>query len=152
MRCFRQPLILSAIFFAVQAPAATLHGVARDTKGRPIPGSRINVFARNHGEQITAIANAQGEYRVERLSGEYLAQAESPGLERSTAKAVTLEGSADLALDFTLGLAAVRTAVLVTATGSAQSTDEIAKAVDSLRASELAKNAEFSATEPLRSI
>src|SRR5207237_1361234 len=113
---------------------------------------RVIVFARDHREQITVTADSQGEYRVERLAGEYLAQAESPGLDRSAAKAVTLAGTSDLALDFTLGLAEIRTEVLVTPTGAPQSTDEIAKAVDLLRASELAKNAEFSATEPLRSV
>jgi vitamin B12 transporter len=151
MRRFRQPLVLSAIL-AMQVPAATLHGVVRDPKDRPIAGSRVIVFTRNHGDQVTSIANAQGEYRVERLSGEYLVQAESPGLDRSVAKAVTLEGGADLAMDFTLGLAAIRTEVLVTATGAAQSTDEVAKAVDLIRASDLAKNPEFSAIEPLRSV
>src|SRR6266516_3886716 len=83
MRRFRQPFVLSIILFAMRAPAATLHGVVRDPKDRPIAGSRVIVFTRNHGDQVTSIANAQGEYRVERLSGEYLAQAESAGLERS---------------------------------------------------------------------
>src|SRR5258707_1155798 len=117
MRRFRQPFVLSLVLFAAQAPGATLHGVVRDPKDRPIAGSRVIVFTRNHGEQITAIANGQGEYRVEHLSGEYLAQAESSGLERSAAQAITLAGTADVALDFTLGLAAIRTEVLVTATG-----------------------------------
>jgi vitamin B12 transporter len=152
MRRFRQPLVLSAILFASQAPAATLHGVVRDPKGHPIARSRIVIFARHHGEQITSIADSQGAYRVERPAGEYLVQAESPGLERSAAKPVTLTETAELAMDFTLGLAEVRTEVLVTATGAPQSTDEIAKAVDFLRASDLAKSAEFSATEPLRSV
>jgi vitamin B12 transporter len=161
MRRFRQRyasgrsislLVFSAVLFAGQAPAATLHGVVRDPKGQPIARSRILVFARDHGEQITAIANSQGEYRIERLAGEYLVQAESPGLERSAAKTAELVGTADVAMDFTLGLAEIRTEILVTATGAPQSTDEIAKAVDLLRASDLVKNAEFSATEPLRSV
>ena len=41
---------------------------------------------------------------------------------------------------------------MVTATGLAQSTDETAKSVDSLDAADLAKNAEFSVTESLRSV
>ena len=152
MRRFGRPLVPLAILFVAQAPAATLYGIVRDPEGHPIARSRVIVFARHHGEQIASIADSQGAYRVERPAGEYLVQAESPGLERSAAKTVTLAEAADVAMDFTLGLAAIRTEVLVTATGAAQSTDEIAKAVDLLRASELAKNAEFSATEPLRSI
>jgi vitamin B12 transporter len=152
VRGFRRTLALSAILFASQAPAATLHGVVRDPKGQPIARSRIFIFARHHGEPLTLTADAQGAYRVDQPAGEYLVQAESPGLERSAAKTVTLADTNELTVDFTLGLAEVRTEVLVTANGAAQSTDEIAKAVDSLRASDLEKNAEFSATESLRSI
>src|SRR5262249_36998464 len=152
MRRFRPPPVLLVILFAVQAPAAVLHGVVRDPKSQPIARARVTVFARHPGEQITSIADSQGEYRVECPAGEYLVQVESPGLERSAAQAVTLGGDAEVKLDFTLGLAAIRTEVLVTATGAAQSTDEIAKAVDLIRVSDQAKSAEFSATEPLRAI
>ena len=44
------------------------------------------MFARVNNEQITAIANSQGEYRVELLAGENLVQAEAPGLDRAAAK------------------------------------------------------------------
>src|SRR5258706_3887960 len=69
---------------------------------------------------------------------------------RSAAKAVTVTEPA--AIDLTLDVASVRTEILVTATGAAQSTDEIAKSVDSLHAADLEKNAEFSVTEALRSL
>ena len=65
MRRFRQPLVLSAILFASQAPAATLHGVVRDPKGQPVARARVIVFARHHGEQFTLTADSHGAYRVE---------------------------------------------------------------------------------------
>src|SRR5262245_63208696 len=100
---------------AIQAPAATLHGVVRDPAGQTIARSRVILFSRDRIDQITSIADSQGEYRVGGLTGEYLAQAESPGLESSAAKTVTLAGAAEVAMDFTLELAKVRTEVLVTA-------------------------------------
>src|SRR5262249_34026509 len=126
--------------------------VVRDPAGQPIARSRVILFSRDRIDQITSIADSQGEYRVGGLTGEYVAQAESPGLESSAAKTVTLAGAAEVAMDFTLEFAKVRTEVLVTATGAPQTTDEIAKAVNLLRNSDLAKNAEFSATEPIRSV
>ena len=143
---------LSVVLFAAEVQAATLHGVVRDPEGQPVARSRVTVFSRQSGEQISTVADSKGEYRVDRPAGEYLLQAEAAGLARSDAKPATLAGSADLAMDFTLGLSEIRTEVLVTATGGPQSTDEIAKAVDVVRASDLAKNAEISATESLRSI
>src|SRR5262245_14473969 len=151
MRRFRIEFVLAIAVVPAQAPAAALHGIVRDPQDQPVARSRVILFARDHTEQITSITDSQGEYSVQGLAGEYLAQAESPGLARSTAKTVTLAGNVDVALDFTLGLAKVRTEVLVTATGAPQSTDEIAKAVDLLRGSELAKNVEFTATDSLRS-
>src|SRR5204862_1089768 len=83
-------------------------------------------------------------------SGEYLVEAEATGMARTAAKAVAVSEAATL--DLSLNVAGVRTEVLVTATGAAQSTAEIAKSVDSLHAEDLEKNAEFAVTEALRSL
>ena len=52
---------------------------------------------------------------------------------RRVATAITIAEPDAATLDLKLDVAEVRTEVVVTATGPAQSTDEIAKSVDSLR-------------------
>jgi iron complex outermembrane receptor protein len=135
--------------------AVSLHGVVSDAGGKPVPHARVTVFARPWQERITTLTNAEGGYSIDGLpAGSYLVQAEAPGMAPSAATSVTLDdnGSDARALDLELQLAGVRTEVVVTATGLAQSTDEIAKSVDTLSAADLEKNAEFSVTESLRSL
>jgi iron complex outermembrane receptor protein len=136
----------------VTARAASLSGHVTDAAGRAVPEARISIYARDRQDRITAVTNEQGEYRVDTLgAGEYLVEAGAPGMARSGARPVTLPASGTAAtLDLTLDVAAVHTEVLVTATGAAQSTDEVAKSLDSLDAAELSHNAEFSVTESLR--
>jgi iron complex outermembrane receptor protein len=143
--------LLFAILAFTPAYAATLTGTVTDRSGQPIPGARITIFARDGRDRTTSVADERGRYRIASIpSGEYLVEAAAAGMAPAAAKPVTAGDSATL--DLVLDLAAVRTEVLVTATGSAQSTDEIAKSVDSLRAADLEKNSEFSVTEALRSL
>lgn len=135
------------------AVAASLHGIVLDPAGRPIPHTRITLFARDGQQRISTLADAEGNYSVDALSaGRYLIQADAPGMTRRVAATVTLADSDATALDLKLDVAEVRTEVVVTATGAAQSTDEIAKSVDTLDAADLARNAEYSVAESLRSL
>ena len=146
-------LLLPSAFTVSQAPAASIHGIVYDPAGTPVPYSHVTVFARSGQPRITVIAGGDGQYAVETLAGgEYIVQADAPGTSGQVAKTVTLAAPDSLALDLKLSMAEVRTEVLVTATGSAQSIDETAKSVDSVNAADLARNAEFSVTESLRSL
>jgi iron complex outermembrane receptor protein len=148
------PILIGLLLTAGQVRSATLSGFVHDPGGNPAPSARVSIFARERQQRITAAADEHGRYSVQALApGEYLVEADAPGLARSGAVTVTLATSdSDTELDLALGLAAIRTEVLVTATGGAQSTGEIAKSVDSLRAEELSRNAEFSVTESLRPV
>src|SRR6476660_863076 len=133
--------------------AASLHGVVLDPAGKPIPAARVTLFGRDGRQPITTVADSGGNYAIDAVpAGQYLVQADAPGMSRRVGAPITL-GEADAAtLDLKLDVAEVRTEVVVTATGLAQSTDETAKSVDTLDSADLAKNAEFSVTEALRSV
>src|SRR6185369_15116173 len=122
-------LLTSLVLSLSPAAAASLHGLVLDHDGSRIPRARITLFAAGAQPRLMTLADAEGRYSIDDLApGQYLVQADAPGLTRRTA-AVTLADS-DTALDLTLDLAEVRTEVVVTATGSAQATDEIAKSID----------------------
>src|SRR5581483_10761500 len=145
-------ILIPALAFLAPSFAATLHGTVTDASGQPVFHSRVRVFSRDRQEQVSTYTDELGRYRIESIAGgDYLVQADSQDLARSAARLLTIQASDSAGLDFTLGLAEVRTEIVVTATGAAQSTDEIAKSVDSVYAADMARNAEFSATEALRS-
>ncbi len=146
-------ILIPALAFLAPSFAATLHGTVTDASGQPVFHSRVRVFSRDRQEQVSTYTDELGRYRIESIAGgDYLVQADSQDLARSAARLLTIQASDSAGLDFTLGLAEVRTEIVVTATGAAQSTDEIAKSVDSVYAADMARNAEFSATEALRSL
>src|SRR5215208_4547187 len=94
MRPVAQFLIPLALSLS-SAVAASLHGVVLDPAGRPIPHSRVIVFARGGQQRITTIANGEGKYAVDPLgAGQYLVQADAPGMTGKVAANVTL-GDAD---------------------------------------------------------
>lgn len=143
---------LLSTFLTISAGfAASLHGVVRDSDGRPVPHSRVTAFGRDTQIRLTTVADDEGKYTLESLaSGDYLVQAEAPGMSRRVAASVTVGDTTTL--DLKLDVAEVRTEVVVTATGAAQSTDEIAKSVDTVDAREIAKNAESSLAESIRAL
>jgi iron complex outermembrane receptor protein len=148
---------LSAVLSVSAAFAASIHGSVLDASGRPIPQCRLTVYARDGHQRLTTIADDQGQYRVHGLgAGAWLVEADAPGMTRRVAATVSVaEADAralDIPLDLKLDIAEVRSEVVVTATGVPQSTDEIAKSVDTLDAAELAENAEFSVAESLRAV
>jgi iron complex outermembrane receptor protein len=124
-----------------------------DAAGRPIPHARVTVFARDGLQRLASVADDEGRYRIEALAaGQYLVQAEAPGMTRRVGPPVTVTDAEAATLDVKLDVAEVRSEVVVTATGTAQSTDEVAKSVNTIYAADMAKNAEFSVAESLRSV
>jgi iron complex outermembrane receptor protein len=145
--------LLSATLNSLPIFAASLNGLVLDAAGRPIPHARVTAFARDRQQRLATIADGEGKYVIDRLpAGQYLVQADAPGMAPRVATAIAVSEAGSTALDLKLDVSEVRTEVVVTATGTAQSTDEIAKSVDTLDSADLAKNAEFSVTESLRSL
>jgi iron complex outermembrane receptor protein len=153
MRKLRRVPILFFLLAGTPAPAASLSGHVNDASGKPVPQARVSMFARGWRDHVTVVTGDDGQYRIDTLSpGEYLVEADAPGMARSGAHSLILAAPDTATLDLALDVAAIHTDVLVTATGAAQSTDEIAKSVDSFRAEALSRKAEFSVTESLRSL
>ena len=66
-------ILLAATLILTPVYAATLDGVISDPDDKPIPYSRVRIFARDRQEQITAVTDDQGRYHIESIApGEYL--------------------------------------------------------------------------------
>src|SRR5690349_17200786 len=125
-------LLLLAVPFGF---GQTISGVIHDSQGAGIPASSVSLVARDNTARADAVSDSSGRYRFERVSpGAYLLEAAAAGFTASGARPVSI-GNTDQQVDIQLDIAAVQTAVVVTASGTAQTTDEISKSVSAVDAS-----------------
>ena len=132
---------------------ATVTGRVTDPTGAAVPGAIVTLRARDGAPQRTAVSDTDGRYRFENLpQAEYLLEAQARGLQTMQAGTVWVESDGAATRDIDLDVARVRTHVVVTASGTAQTTDETAKAFDVIDAAEIGRRAEFSIVESLRTM
>lgn len=151
---FRNITLLAIVpIFGIPAIAGELCGRVVDPSGAVTPGATVTLHGRGAPSKLTTVADEQGRFCFGALpAGRYLAEASAHDFGGSAAVAVSLGDGGESGLEIPLELAKVSTRVSVTASSSAQSTDEIAKALDTVSASEIERRAEFSIAEALRLI
>src|SRR5262249_7697833 len=109
------------------APAADLTGHVRDPQQRPVHGATVSIFSRESAEAITATTDSNGRYVFHELAeGAYLLRAEVAGFASFVANEVSVPGSG---FEVALQLASVQQQVVVTASGTAQAPEEVARTV-----------------------
>ena len=126
----------SALAVAIAGEAPSVSGSVKDPQGRPVASASVSLFSRSSSTVAATTSNFQGAYRFEEVApGDYILRAEAPGF------AVFLEErlhiGAPLIRDISLALAGVREQVIVTASGTSQSADEVSKSVTVIDRSEL---------------
>jgi iron complex outermembrane receptor protein len=132
------------------APSIQLTGRIADPSGAAVSGARVEVTPRNGQPGRRTVTGADGVYRFTSLAaGTYLLSAEAPQLVPATAE-VTIPETGTVQQDFTLALAKLTARVVVTASSTAQSTDEVAKAFDVMDASQVDDRREVALAEALR--
>src|SRR5690349_19130530 len=137
MRLF---LILFGAAALVSAADTGVHGRILDPSGAPIPGATVTITARDSQRSSKTQADGTGAYVFSSLaSGDYLLEARSTGVTGTLP--VHLETGRMLDLDVPVNLDKLSAQVQVTASGTAQTTDEQAKALTILTGEELDKRA-----------
>ncbi len=136
----------------VCAQTASLSGHVRDPKGSAIAHADVTLYTRDNRIRLTATTDDAGVYHFDDLApGEYLVDADAPGFAHGDAKVVRLEagtGSLDVGLD----LAGISEEIVVTAAGTAQSVDEVSKALTTVDRRQIEDRDEFSVAEVLRTV
>jgi len=126
-------LLRSLICFvlpAMLAKAAEVSVHVTDPHNTPIPSATISLISRNGSRNRSLSTDANGSCRfIGVAAGQYFASGEAPGFDASAPQSIEVksEGLTEVALS--LGLAQVRSSVVVTASGTPQSTDEVSKAL-----------------------
>jgi len=139
-------LYASAIAVAIAGEAPSVSGSVKDPQGRPVVSATVRLFSRSSSTVAAITSNSQGTYRFDGVApGDYLLRAEAPGF------AVFLEErlhvDAPLTRDISLELAGVREQVVVTASGTSQSADEVSKSVTVIDRAEMEQRDVFALTD-----
>ena len=115
---------------AVAAAAASDVSVhVTDPRHEAIPGAVVSATARN-AERWTCSTDSHGSCTLTGIAaGQYFIEAAAPGFDASTPRVLQVRSDTSSEVDISLGIAQVHTSVVVTASGTPQSTDEVSKSL-----------------------
>ncbi len=109
--------------------AADISVHVADPQEKAVAGAIVSLTASN-AERWTATTDAKGDCALSNLAaGEYFVQAEAPGFDPSAPRTVNVQSDKPLTVSISLGVAAIRSSVVVTAAGTPQTTDELSKSL-----------------------
>src|SRR6267378_1387320 len=146
-------LAQSAPTLAQTGSTTAIRGHVKDPQGASLPGATVKLYARERTFSLTTTTDSTGTYRFEKLAyGEYLVEAEAEGFASGSAQRVTVGRGQAATLDIPLELAGVRSTVVVTASDTPQSVDEVSKAVTVVDRQEIDERDESAIAESLRTV
>ena len=141
-------LITSANLFAQNG--GTIRGTVTDENGAKVAGARV-VLNLTPGVQLSTQTDESGVFEYKGLrSGSYLVEVKANGFSVFTSEAIQLDRAQTKQLAVQLKVAAINANVVVTATGTAQREDEVAKVISTLDAAEIEAKHELTLAEALR--
>ncbi|HTY54576.1 MAG TPA: TonB-dependent receptor, partial [Candidatus Binataceae bacterium] len=124
-----------------------------DPQRRAVPGATVSVSARDNSAQLIGATTADGLSRFSALAaGDYLVSAEARGFEAAQPLSIHVESGEQKQIDLPLTLAGVRTEVVVTAAGTPQTVDEVAKDVSTVDAQEMHNRDVFEAVNAIATL
>ena len=133
---------------------ATLSGRVTDPQGAALPGATVTLHerARTRG-RLSTVTDAAGAYRFERLApGEYLVEVDARGFAAGVAQAVNVARDSAATLDVRLEVAGVAAEVVVTASDTPQTVDEVSKAVTTVSRREIEERDEATIADALTTV
>src|SRR5262245_48787010 len=126
-----------------------LSGRVTDPNNAGVSGAAVTLIARDNHFRTTVMTNGDGSYRFERVAaGDYLIEAHATGFAK-TVKAVSVKPDGEK-LDIALDVDGINDNVIVTAAGTAQSVDEVSKAVTVIDSQQIELRNEYSILETIR--
>ena len=150
---FGSVLLMLAIIGPVNAQnsSAAISGSIKDPQGANVPGATVRLYGRERSFSLVTVTDASGTYSFKNLAaGEYLVEAEANGFALAPAQTVDVERGKMTTHDITLELSGLRSAVVVTASDTAQTVDEVSKALTVVADQEIDERDELAIPEALR--
>ena len=117
--------------------STSLRGVVRDQAGKAIAGAEVQLKSLA-GRERTEITDDQGNFEFKDLTaGEYFVNVKAENFATFASAAIDIEKNQARHVEFTLAVAGVNESVVITAAGTAQAADEVAKVVSVLDAGQI---------------
>jgi vitamin B12 transporter len=134
----------------VKAESAGVSGHITDPQGKAIAGAVITLYERDNRTRLTTLSDSNGAYSFERLAqSEYVMEVEAKGFFHSVQN---LRIDTNIKHNIQLEVIGLKEEVVITASSTAQSVDEVSKAVTLVDASEIELRNESSIVESLRNV
>jgi iron complex outermembrane receptor protein len=136
---------------ATSLGADSLTGRVMDPQGQVVSSARLRLFARSNGELRTTLSSAEGAYAFPGIPpGNYVLEADASSSALIASQPISVSG--DQQLDIGLAVSSMNVEVLVTASGTPLSFQEVAKAVNVVDSKQIAQHAELSISEAIRNL
>lgn len=151
---FNRLLALSvALMSAIAAqPGPTLSGQVKDPQGKPVPRADVRLFRQDTTDFARTATNGEGWFSFDRqAAGPVLLQIDKEGF-RGSASNIAIKSNTPSVANITLEVAGVSDSVVVTASGTPQKLEEIAKAVSVISAEEMQNRDEYALSDLLRTV
>lgn len=145
--------IFLVIVFATNVFAqgtSSIIGSVGDEGGAAVAGALV-ILTSESGTQLTTTTDVRGIFQFTNVkAGAYLIEIKARGFSVFTSEQIQLERGEKKSIPVQLKVAAINANVVITATGTPQRADEVAKVVTTLDASEIEAKHELTLTEALR--
>ena len=145
------------IGFAFVPPAHTqtvdteIAGHVKDPQGANLPGATVRLVGRDRTFSLITTTDSSGAYNFKHLApGEYLIEAEASGFALAQAQLVTAARGQTTTLEIALELSGLRSSVVITASDTPQTVDEVSKALTVVDNQEIEERDETAISESLR--
>ncbi len=137
--------------FGATIQGATIQGTVTDPSGGAVPQATVSVQARDGSIRRRTSTNSEGAYRIEALpTGGYVVTVETTSFATSTSRSISLSNGENRTLDIELSLDRLRTEVVVTASTTPLTVDQVSKALDTVSGREAELRGEYTVAEALR--
>ena len=154
LRVFISILVGAGLTFSVQAQASansSINGHIKDPQGANLPGATVTLYARDRTISLITTTDSNGAFAFAHLApGEYLVAAEANGFALAEAQAISVARGQTSTVEISLQLSGLRNSVVVTASDSPQTVDEVSKALTVVDIREIEERNEIEIPEALR--
>ena len=134
-----------------QTNSGAISGDIKDPQGANVPGATVRLYGRDRSFSLVTATDSGGAYSFKNLApGEYLVEAEASGFALAPAQLLNVERGKTTTHDVTLDLSGLRSAVVITASDTPQTVDEVSKALTVVADQEIDERDEVAIPEALR--
>ena len=144
-------MLLTATVARAQS-GTDIHGRVTNERNESVAEAEVSLSSRS-GAQLVAVSDNNGAYIFKGIgTGDYVIAVKARGFAVFTSKPLHLTRGQSLANDIQLAVQAVNATVVVTANGTAQTTDEISKAISVLSDQVIESKRELTLSESVRGL